>query len=61
MTADDGASYGEQLIEAARRNNTDLYEELQKETTNLAELINTATDPVGNYALHLAAFNGSCK
>ncbi|VVT50797.1 uncharacterized protein SAPINGB_P002883 [Magnusiomyces paraingens] len=59
MTAEEGASYGEQLIEAARRNNTDLFEDLQKETTDLAELINTATDPLGNYALHLAAFNGS--
>lgn len=61
MTSDEGASYSEQLIESARRNNVSLFEELQKEAKDIVELINTATDPLGNYALHLAAFNGSCK
>lgn len=63
MTTDhhDGASYSEQLIEAARRNNDDLFEEIEKEVKDIVELINTATDPLGNSALHLAAFNGSCK
>lgn len=59
--ANEGASYGEQLIEAARRNNTDLLEDVFAGSKNVGELINTATDPIGNSALHLAAFNGSCK
>lgn len=58
--ADEGASLGEQIIEAARRNNTDLLEEVFAESKDIANVINTATDPVGNSALHLAAFNGSC-
>lgn len=61
MAQEEGASYSEQLIEAARRNNDDLFEELQKEVKDIVALINTATDPLGNTALHLAALNGSCK
>lgn len=58
--ADEGASLGEQLIEAARRNNVDLLEEVFAAATDIAQVINTSTDPVGNSALHLAAYNGSC-
>lgn len=58
--ATEGASYGEQLIEAARRNNIELLEEIFAESADIANVINTATDPLGNSALHLAALNGSC-
>lgn len=58
---EDGASYSEQLIEASRRDNISLFEDLEKDSKNIAELINTATDPVGNYALHIAVSNGSRK
>ncbi len=58
-----GASPAEQLLEAARRNNTDLLHELlskyQDKPQDAIHLINTATDPTGNTALHLAARYGN--
>lgn len=58
-----GASPSEQLLEAARRNNTDLLEEVlskyQDKPQDAIELINTAKDPSGNGALHLAAKYGN--
>lgn len=57
-----GASPSERLIDAARRNNVDLFEQFTKdvETPEKAiELINTSTDPSGNTALHLAAKYGN--
>lgn len=58
--AEEGASLGEQLIESARRNNLDLLTEIfGQNPANLIDLINHSTDPLGNTALHLAAFNGS--
>lgn len=62
-TAIAGASPSEQLLEAARRNNTDLLKELlskyQDKPHEAIELINTAKDPSGNGALHLAAKYGN--
>jgi ankyrin repeat protein len=58
-----GASPSEQLLEAARRNNTDLLHELlskyQETPQEAIELINTAKDSSGNGALHLAARYGN--
>ena len=55
----EGASPSEQILEAARRNNTDLLEEVLSkfaETPQKAiDLINNAKDSSGNGALHLAA------
>lgn len=58
-----GASPSEQLLEAARRNNTDLLQELlskyHDKPQEAIQLINTAKDPSGNGALHLAAKYGN--
>ncbi|MCJ1307084.1 hypothetical protein MMC25_000730 [Agyrium rufum] len=60
--AHEGASPREQLLEACRRNNTSLLHDVlstcssPKET---AHLLNTATDGVGQYCLHIAATYGS--
>lgn len=59
----EGASFGEQLLDASRRNNTDLLEHilegLSNDSDKIAELINTAKDPLGNTALHLCCKYGS--
>lgn len=58
-----GASPSERLLEASRRNNTDLLHELltsyQDKPHDAIDLINTAQDPSGNGALHLAAKYGN--
>lgn len=58
-----GASPSEQLLEAARRNNTDLLTELlskyQDKPQEAIDLINSAKDSSGNGALHLAAKYGN--
>ncbi|GAV30228.1 hypothetical protein PMKS-003737 [Pichia membranifaciens] len=58
-----GASPSEQLLEAARRNNTDLLQELLSKYHDkpqaAIELINTAKDSSGIGALHLAAKYGN--
>lgn len=59
----EGASLGEQLLEAARRNNTELLltikADLGNDQVKLAELINTTQEPVSlNTALHFAAQSG---
>lgn len=63
MTAEEGASLKEQLIEAVRRNNTDLLEQVLNEfgddAAGKAELINGAKDALGNYVLHVGALYGS--
>ncbi|KAI9794536.1 MAG: hypothetical protein M1816_004423 [Peltula sp. TS41687] len=67
---DEGASPRELVLEACRRNNTELLEEviadLSKKTSEkgsatkkIAELLNEARDGIGNHCLHLAARNGS--
>lgn len=58
----EGASSGEILIEAARRNNTDLLEEVIagcKSPEEVAKLLNETRTVLGNYAYHEAALNGN--
>jgi len=60
--SDEGASARELLLEASRRNNTELLSEVvtsHSSPEKLAHLLNTSTDGVGNYCLHLAASYGS--
>ncbi|KAL9098675.1 MAG: hypothetical protein Q9163_005711 [Psora crenata] len=58
-----GASPRELLLEASRRNNTSLLTEVLTSVgpglEKIAEFLNTVTDAVGAYALHLAAASGS--
>jgi len=62
---DEGAAPKELLIEACRRDNTSLLHEvfseppLQSSAPAIAHFLNTATDPLGASALHVAAANGS--
>ncbi|KAI9881134.1 MAG: hypothetical protein M1830_008292 [Pleopsidium flavum] len=67
---DEGATPRELLLEACRRNNTNLLSEVfsavskspsekHSSTEQLAQLLNTATDGIGNHCLHLAATYGS--
>lgn len=59
----EGASAGEQLLDASRRNNSDLlssiFETLGHDAEKIAELINTSKNPLGNTALHLCCKYGS--
>ena len=58
-----GASPRELLLEACRRNNTDLLNEVissQPSKEKTADLLNDARDGVGNYCLHVAVSFGSC-
>ena len=59
----DGASQGEQLLDAARRNNVDLLEtvfkELEEDPAKIADVVNHSKDPFGNTALHLSCRYGS--
>lgn len=64
MTTEEGASLGEQLLEAARRNNSELLLTIKSELGNnqekLADLINSTKEPINqNYALHFAAQFGN--
>jgi len=63
-----GASPRELVLEACRRDNThlllDVIEDLNKKspktaTSDVAKLLNTARDGIGNGVLHLAAINGN--
>lgn len=67
-----GATSRELLIEACRRNNTDLLEEvisdLQKSASGgdrpegvVAKTLNNTQDGIGNGLLHIAAANGNCQ
>ncbi|KAL8801507.1 MAG: hypothetical protein Q9182_004410 [Xanthomendoza sp. 2 TL-2023] len=59
---DEGASPREVVLEACRRNNTSLLNEVLaslKTPHDIADLLNTAKDGVGNHCLHLAASYGS--
>ncbi|SCU86378.1 LAMI_0D01816g1_1 [Lachancea mirantina] len=60
---DQGASLAEQLLEASRRNNTDLLQSvidsLGNDETKIAELINDSKDPMDNTALHICCQYGS--
>ncbi|TVY35670.1 Ankyrin repeat-containing protein [Lachnellula occidentalis] len=58
----EGASPGEQLIEACRRNNTDLLQTLITEAgspTAAAALLNDTKTVLGNHAYHEAALRGN--
>jgi ankyrin repeat protein len=61
----DGASPREQLIEACRRNNTTLLNELlaapplSSQAPAIAHFLNTTADPLGSSALHIAAQYGA--
>ncbi|KAF2717487.1 hypothetical protein K431DRAFT_288537 [Polychaeton citri CBS 116435] len=62
---DDGASPREMLIEACRRNNTSLLNEvltsppLSSNADSIAKFFNTTTDGLGSFALHIGAQYGS--
>jgi hypothetical protein len=71
-----GASPREQVLEACRRNNTELLQGVIDGLVNktsdkaskkrsheeqVADLLNNAVDGIGNHCLHLAATYGSCK
>ncbi|KAK3355273.1 hypothetical protein B0H65DRAFT_41951 [Neurospora tetraspora] len=57
----EGASVSEQLIEACRRNNTDLLSEIlsDKSDDEIASLLNTTTTVMGNHLYHEAALRGN--
>ncbi|KAI4156747.1 MAG: hypothetical protein LQ340_000004 [Diploschistes diacapsis] len=60
--ADEGASPRELLLEACRRNNVGLLNEVldaQPSKDSIADLLNNSKDGIGNYCLHVAAFYGS--
>ncbi|KAF1829932.1 ankyrin repeat domain-containing protein [Decorospora gaudefroyi] len=71
MADEEGASPRELLLEACRRNNTDLLESTLADLTSaasksgkkppefVAEILNNARDGVGNGCLHIAATYGS--
>jgi len=59
---DDGATPRELLLEACRRNNTDLLVEIFthfESPEKIAHFLNTATDGIGNFGLHIAVTYGS--
>ena len=62
LTSQKGASPRELLLEASRRNNgallSSIFTDLSS-SSKISNLINTATDGVGNTSLHLAAAHGS--
>lgn len=61
--ADEGASPRELVLEACRRNNTSLLEDVlldYKSAQEIAPLLNNARDGIGNGVLHVAASYGSC-
>ena len=64
-----GATPRELVLEACRRNNTDLLQEViddfhkrnpKSAEEELAKLLNTARDGIGQGVLHVAAANGNC-
>ncbi|KAH8907809.1 hypothetical protein BR93DRAFT_967684 [Coniochaeta sp. PMI_546] len=57
----EGASVSEILIEACRRNNTDLLHEVleSKSDPEIAALLNTTTTVMGNHLYHEAALRGN--
>lgn len=58
--SEEGASYKEQILDAARRNNTDLFEHiLAAAPGEITDIINDSRDALGNTPLHLAAKYGS--
>lgn len=66
MSEVDGASPKEQILEACRRDNVDLFHEVlemvskDQSKEKVAEFFNSVTDTMGNYLLHVCATYGSC-
>lgn len=69
LSSRQGATPRELVLEACRRNNTDLLQEVidsfhkkspKTAEQDLAELLNTARDGIGQGVLHVAAANGNC-
>lgn len=66
MSEVDGASPKEQILEACRRDNVDLFNEVLEAVSKaqskekIADFFNTITDTMGNYLLHVCASYGSC-
>ncbi len=60
---EEGASIQERLIEACRRNNTDLLSEVleDKGDDEIAKLLNETTTVMGNHLYHEAASRGNCS
>lgn len=62
----EGASPKEQILEACRRDNVDLFNEVLAATSKntskekVAEFFNSVTDTMGNHLLHVCASYGSC-
>jgi myo-inositol catabolism protein IolC len=59
----EGASVQEQLIEACRRNNTELLTEIiqsYKDEDVVARLLNETVTVLGNHLYHEAALRGNC-
>ncbi|AMD22661.1 HHL109Cp [Eremothecium sinecaudum] len=54
-----GATHGEQLLEASRRNNVELLDSILQEAKDLASLINESKDPFLNTSLHICCKYGS--
>ncbi|KIX06428.1 uncharacterized protein Z518_04404 [Rhinocladiella mackenziei CBS 650.93] len=60
----DGASPKEQILEACRRDNVELFHEVlddmkDQNKEQIAEFFNTATDTMGNHLLHVCANYGA--
>lgn len=58
----EGASYTEQILDACRRNNDLLLQQIFEELETpkaIADAINKAVDPTGNTAIHLAVHYGN--
>jgi hypothetical protein len=64
LTSLQGAKPSELVIEACRRNNTELLSSVIEECESpeaAAKLLNESRSVLGNYAYHEAAANGHCK
>ncbi|KAJ9191499.1 hypothetical protein DTO166G4_1707 [Paecilomyces variotii] len=64
MADDEGASPRELVVEACRRDQPHLIEQVihgmeNKSNEEIAEFFNSVTDALGNYALHICAMYGS--
>lgn len=60
-----GASPKEQVLEACRRDNVELFQEVLggmkgQSKEQIADFFNTTTDTMGNFLLHVCANYGSC-
>jgi hypothetical protein len=60
-----GASPKEQILEACRRDNVELFQEVLgsmkgQSKEQIADFFNATTDTMGNFLLHVCATYGSC-